>query len=403
MDPSLQALDLTEPTAPVLLSGTGQPQGDGTYALSLHVPGRGERTLYAWSEAAVHAPAGLVAYTPRELQGADLLILAPAAFHSALAPLVAMREQQGLTVSLLDPQALYDTYSYGAKDPEAIRAFLREARQHGQPLPRYLLLVGAASVDPRDYLGTGRADLLPTLPVDTLLLETAWDEGYALLDGPGLPALAMGRLPVSTEAELTTVVTKLLAYEAASPPAPWTRTALFLADTAADFDYGTATSALAALLPAPFSAAPLLTERSALLGAWTQGAALLLYLGHGSVGSWSAAPLLESADAPLLANAERLPIVLAFTCFTGFHHDPYTGSLAAALLTAEGGGAVAVWASSGMTEPGTQLPLAQAALRKLQPTLRLGDWLRAARAGTSLAPDVRSTWTLFGDPSMPIK
>jgi hypothetical protein len=336
-------------------------------------------------------------------QAAELLILAPAAFHELLAPLVALREQQGLTVGLLDPQALYDTYSYGAKDPAAIRAFLREARQHSPRPPRYLLLVGAASVDPRDYLGTGRADLLPTLPVDTALLETAWDEGYSILDDTEVPALAVGRLPVRTAAELGTVVSKLLAYEAASPSEPWTRTALFLSDTAEDFDYLTATSALATQLPAPYTAAPLLTERSALLAAWAQGAGLLTYLGHGAVGSWSAAPLLETADAPSLGNAEKLPLVLAFTCFTGFHHDPYTDSLAAALLTAEGGGAVAVWGSAGMTEPAAQLPLAQAALRRLQPTLRLGDWLRAAKAGVALSPDVRSTWTLFGDPSMPVK
>jgi hypothetical protein len=95
-------------------------------------------------------------------------------------------------------------------------------------------------------------------------------------------------------------------------------------------------------------------------------------------------------------------VVLAFTCFTGFHHDPYTPSLAAALLTAPGG-AVAVWGSSGMTEPPAQLPLAQAALATLQPTLRLGDWLQGALATPGLAPDVRATWTLFGDPSMPVK
>jgi hypothetical protein len=402
-EPRLQALDLTEPTAPRLLAGPGTPAGDGTYTLSLHVPGAGARTLYAWSEAADTAPAALVPYTPGSLQAGELTILAPAAFHAGLAPLVALREQQGLSVSLLAPQALYDAYTYGAKDPAAIQAFLRDARQHSPRPPRYLLLVGAASVDPRDYLGTGRADLVPTLPVDTLLLETAWDEGYAALEETGVPALAVGRLPVATEAELATVVSKLLAYEAAPPSAPWTRTALFLSDTAADFDYGTATSSLRSQLPAPYSPAPVLTERAAFLSAWDQGAALLLYLGHGAVGSWSAAPLLESADAPTLANGGKLPVVLAFTCFTGFHHDPYTGSLAAALLSAESGGAVAVWGSSGMTEPPAQLPLAQAALRTLQPALRLGDWLQAAKAATPLAPDVARTWTLFGDPSMPVK
>jgi hypothetical protein len=401
-DPRLQALDLSDPSAPVLLSGRVAPAGDGTFTLTLHLPGAGERTLVAWSEAAVRAPAALLPYTPVALNAADLVLLAPAAFHQALAPLVALREQQGLSVALLDPQALYDAYSFGAKDPAAIKSFLTAARQASGHPPRYLLLVGVASVDPRDYLGTGRPDLLPTPSGDTALLETAEDSGYADLDGTGRPALAVGRLPVTTEAELSTVVGKLLAYEATPPTAPGARTALFLTDTAADFDYAGATAALAAGLPAPFAAAPLLTDRAGLLSAWGQGAGLLLYLGHGSVSSWSAQGLLGSEDAPTLGTGTPLPVVLAFTCFTGFHHDPYTGSLAAALLTAPGG-AIAVWGSSGMTEPTAQLPLAAAALQTLQPTLRLGDWLRGPLGQPGLNPDVRATWTLFGDPAMPLQ
>ena len=46
---------------------------------------------------------------------------------------------------------------------------------------------------------------------------------------------------------------------------------------------------------------------------WGQGAGLLSYLGHGSVGLWSEVGLLASEDADALGNGERLPIVLAFT------------------------------------------------------------------------------------------
>ena len=38
------------------------------------------------------------------------------------------------------------------------------------------------------------------------------------------------------------------------------------------------------------------------------------------------------------------------TCLNGYFHDPAFESLAQALMSAEGGGAVAVWAPSGMTE-----------------------------------------------------
>jgi hypothetical protein len=400
--PAAWALDLTDPTAPSLLTGRVTSAGDGTYTLHLKVPGAGAHTLYALSAAAGQGPAALLPHTPQPLpRGMDLLLLAPTVFHEGLAPLVELRQRQGLHVALLDPQVLYDRYSFGAKDPAAIKSFLAALRAAGGRPPRFLLLAGAASVDPRDYLGTGSPDWLPTPTVDTALLETADDDWYADFEGTGLPALAVGRLPVKTVAELTTVVGKLLAYEEA-PPAPWGHRALFLADTAADFDYPGVTATLAPLLPAPFSAAPLLTSRAALLAAWGQGAGLLTYLGHGSVSSWSEASLLEVADTDTLGNGAELPIVLAFTCFTGFHHDPYTESLAAALLAAEGGGAVAVWGSSGMTEPTAQLPLAQALFPRLRPGAALGELLRQAKAAAA-NPDVRHTWSLFGDPSMPVK
>ena len=401
--PAAWALDLTDPSAPTLLTGRVGSAGDGTYTLTLKVPGVGGRTLYALSAPAAQAPAALLPHTPQPLPtGMDLLLLAPTGFHAPLAPLVALRERQGLRVALLDPQALYDRYSFGAKEPAAIKSFLSALHTQGGRPPRFLLLVGAASVDPRDYLGTGSPDWLPTPLVDTALLETASDDWYADVEGTGVPALAVGRLPVKTAAELATVVAKLLAYAAAPPTAPWAHRALFLSDTAADFDYPGTTASLATLLPAPFTAAPLLTARAPFLAAWAEGAGLLSYLGHGSVTSWSEAGLLASEDAEMLGNGEKLPIVLAFTCFTGFHHDPYTESLAAALLAAEGGGAVAVWGSSGMTAPTAQLPLAQALLPRLRPGAYLGELLRQAKAATA-DPDVRHTWLLFGDPSMPVK
>jgi hypothetical protein len=43
------------------------------------------------------------------------------------------------------------------------------------------------------------------------------------------------------------------------------------------------------------------------------------------------------------------------TCLNGLFHDVYTESLAEAMLKAQQGGAVAVWASSGLTGPEGQV------------------------------------------------
>jgi hypothetical protein len=74
--------------------------------------------------------------------------------------------------------------------------------------------------------------------------------------------------------------------------------------------------------------------------------------------------------------------------------------LAEALLKAKGGGAVAVWASSGLTEPDKQAVMNKELIRLLfnGGSLTLGEATKRAKASVS-DQDVRKTWILFGDPT----
>ncbi|HEX8185154.1 MAG TPA: C25 family cysteine peptidase, partial [Blastocatellia bacterium] len=80
-------------------------------------------------------------------------------------------------------------------------------------------------------------------------------------------------------------------------------------------------------------------------------------------------------------------------------------SLAETLVKAPKG-AIAVWASSGMTSPDVQSPANQELYRSLfdksNPSIMLGDAVvRAKSIAGNL--DVRRTWILFGDPTMRVK
>ena len=62
--------------------------------------------------------------------------------------------------------------------------------------------------------------------------------------------------------------------------------------------------------------------------------------------------LLTAADVPALTNGSRLPLVVALTCLNGMFQSLFPEeSLAEALVRAPNGGAVGVWASSGLTSP----------------------------------------------------
>jgi hypothetical protein len=133
------------------------------------------------------------------------------------------------------------------------------------------------------------------------------------------------------------------------------------------------------------------------------GVGLVNYIGHGSTEIW-AGGLLSSTDTLDLINGLRTPVVIAMTCLNGYFQDVYTNSLAEALMNAPGGGAVAVWASSGLTESGPQSAMAQALIGFLygsQP-VTLGEAAASAKEAVS-DQDVRKTWILFGDPAMNVR
>jgi len=130
---------------------------------------------------------------------------------------------------------------------------------------------------------------------------------------------------------------------------------------------------------------------------------LVNYVGHGSVNQWRA-NLLTNDDALDLRN-DHLPLFVMMTCLNGYFHDPALDSLGESLMKAERGGAVAVWASSGMTLPTDQALMNQELYRLIfssNPSLTLGEAVRRTKLSVSDA-DVRRTWILLGDPATKLR
>ena len=105
--------------------------------------------------------------------------------------------------------------SPGGTTAEAIREFVSYAYHYWRaPRLRYVLLLGDATYDFKDYLGTGVENQLPPLLVRTSYLWTASDPAFAAVHGTDvLPDLAIGRLPASSSSELSSMISKILDYE----------------------------------------------------------------------------------------------------------------------------------------------------------------------------------------------
>ena len=415
---AIRLLDITDPAAPHAVEGLVASEPGGAWSVLATVAGHGTRTLLAFTEATVATPAVVEANTPSswhtEAQASDYLLITHDTFAPALEPLVALRAGQGHAAALIDIEDVYDEFSFGQKDPQALKDFLTRARTSWRRPPAYVVLAGDATIDPRDYAGFGDADFVPTklIAMDTVELETSTDDWFADQDGDGLADLAVGRLPIRTLAHAETMVSKLVSYEQEAAGA-WTKEVLLLADADDEkWSFAAGNAQLKATLPDDYTVNEVFGDagtagaRAEVFDHVRDGQLLVNYLGHGSTTVWGKhGDLLTSADLAGGWNPDgRLPLVVAMNCLNGLFHGIYgEESLAETFLRAPGG-AVATWASSSVTHAHPQKVANQEFFRLLfagaYPTL--GETLLAAKAVVA-DRDVRRSWIFFGDPAMRLK
>lgn len=401
--PDVRVFDITDPANPRELLGTIQSGNSITVALD-----DGPHHLYALTGAQIAHPLSIAENQPSSLHSAgnraELLVIAHHSLVSSLAPLKAAHEAQGMSVFIADLDDVYDEFSFGEKDPVAIKRFLTAARSW-QQAPRYVLLAGDASFDPRNYLGMGDFDLLPSHFISTREIETMSDDWFVDFDNDGFPDLPIGRFPVRTPQEAAVVVAKTVAHLQAAPGSA-SRQALMVADrNDSSFDFEQEAQRLATQLPASLTTTVDRLgsglSKSQFLSQMNAGNAVVGFIGHGSVEEWSGEELLTSDDALALTNGPRTPFVFGLTCLNGFFEDVYTTSIAESLLNAPNGGAVAVWASSSLTTPESEAAMGETFLSRLftTPSPAIGDAILATKSTTTDA-DVRSSFILFGDPAL---
>src|SRR5581483_26467 len=404
---AIRIFDITNDGAPREWTGTISAS-NGMYSVTVTPPGGGTHTLIALTDSKFETVKEVRANKPSHLSlesnRGRWLVIADARLMADLEPLAQARRTQGLSVTIADIEDVYDELNFGIKSADAITSLLAQAKNWREP-PQFLLLAGDASFDPRNYLGLGDYDLVPTMIIDTQQIQTACDDCLS-----GGADVSIGRLPARTAGDVRTMVTKILQRES-SMPAAWLRNVIAIADQkTSEDDFEATARANLALTPATYTPQLISSDqlgyssaRAALQQAWSRGADLVNYVGHGSVEVWAGGNLLRSSDAASLSNDAKPPVVLGGTCLNGFFDDLYTVSLAEALLEAKDAGAAAVFVSSGMTATRYQVPLQTNFLRAwFDPAVAtIGECVTRAKAATPSA-DVRRTWLLFGDPAMRI-
>jgi len=415
-NPQISVFDITNPLEINQVRGR-VGNSSGTYSVTFTAPGVAGHTstLLAFSADQIEGPAAITQHLPtvwgHAKSSADAVIISHADFTASLAPLASLRREQGHSVALVPVDDLYDEFNFGERSPFALRSFLSAAQSNWRTKPQSVLLVGDASFDPRNYLGLGDFDFVPTRLIETMALKTASDDWFSDFLGNGFATMPTGRLPVRTSAEAANVVAKIVGYETGASPGPWTSQVLLIGDANGGYDFTGATNSVEQMLPSSLGITKILADgqdptvvHQQVIAAINSGQVFVNFLGHGSVEQWSLSGFFNDADATALTNGSSLPFVVSMDCLSGFFQDVYTTSLAETLLLAPEGGAVAVWASSGFTTADPQATMDRALISQFaaNPGITLGNAILKAKAGTTDA-DVRRTWILFGDPAMQLR
>jgi hypothetical protein len=407
-------LDVTENDHPVWLSVPASPAGTLRFRAEA-----GRR--YAVVTAGSAGRAEIRKPEPSRLKdariAAEYLVVGPRAFLADVEPLLELRRSQGLRTRAVAVEQVYGEFGFGEARPEALREFLEFAyHRWSRPKLRYVLLLGDATYDFKDYLGTGVVNRVPPLMVKTSYIWTASDPTLATVNGDDLlPDFAIGRLPAASEEELRALVEKILAYESEGPGTATSKVVLVAdnPDEAGDF-VADAEEIARGVLAGRAVEKLYLTElgpagmRSRITAAFDAGASLMSYIGHGGIHLWAHENFFNIGDVALLAPQSQQPLFVTMNCLNGYFHFPYFNSLSEELLKAEGKGAIAAFSPTGLSLNSPAHRFHQALLEAVlhQGHARLGDAVLAGQADYAASgafPELLQIYHFLGDPALTLR
>lgn len=411
--PNIRVFDLRFPDEPTVAVNLQISENDGVFSVKL--PGNRGSLMYAVEDSATAQPYSITPNTPSSYwddnENTSFLVITHKDFLNQANTWANYRQAQGMNAKVVDIQDIYDEYTYGAQNTDGIRNFLQKAKNDWQT--QYVLLLGDAHYDLKNYEGNGYNNFVPTKFVDTVYMETGSDEALADFNDDGLAEIAVGRIAARTPEMVTHAFNKMTTFEAEAVSEWLNRGALFISDQPVGYDFAALSERLRQQLPSNMSAAMITRgvpshaeSRTQMLASMNAGKYIVNYSGHGSVSFWaiSSPVFFNQNDSLALTNGNNLSFYTMLTCLNGYFLGD-SESLAEALIRAPNGGAAAAWTSTGKTTPDVQEIMATRFFSQVSAgnMPRIGDLIKDAKNTVSGGRDVRLSWVLIGDPAMRLR
>lgn len=379
----------------------------------------------------------------RALRDQDMIIVTAPDFLEEAERLASFhREHDLLATTVVTTFQVYNEFSSGAKDPGAIRDFIKMLYNLSAPgkLPKYLLLFGDGSYN-NFSTDPNNANFIPTYQSENSFGPTqsyVTDDFYGLLDpgeggSSGLIDIGIGRFPVNNPEEARTVTDKTISYYDTISFGPWRNRLCFIGDDEDNNIHMRDANTLCNYLQANY---PVFNIDKIFLDAYTQvssssgesypevnqaihqsmedGILIFNYTGHGSERGLAHEDILNMNDINSWTNETKLPLFITATCeFSRFDdidqdiNGTFTRKVSAGeevLLNPHGGG-VALLTTTRLVYSSPNFVLNQNFFKYAFATdsagnkLKLGEVMRLTKNASGSGINKRN-FTLLGDPAL---
>jgi hypothetical protein len=437
-----QVWDITDPLTPVQMPGTLS----GSDFRFVNTASR-LREYVAFNNTNFLQPIAIGRINNQDLHNTaatDYLIITYPVFLQQAQRLAQFHQQKNsLRTVVVTTDQVFNEFASGSTDPVAIRDFVKMYYDKFGPgpadKPKYLLLFGDASYDPKDRLNNNTS-FVPAWENNFSLdpLSTyASDDFYGFLDdnediNSGLIInyldIGIGRVPAKNIDEAKNFVDKVIAYYAKPALGPWRNNLTFIAD---DEDANLHVQDAEIFTTTTGTVLPVANQQKIYLDAFRQesgsggssypqaniainnqvynGTLIWNYNGHGGARRLAEETVLDQEIVNNWNNADKLPLFITATCDFAPYDNPAINSIGENILVRPKTGAIAlmtttrvVFAFSNRIMNNNYLQLAlQADGNGKYKTL--GDAVREAKNFTyQTSGDVTNNrkFALLGDPAL---
>jgi len=316
---------------------------------------------------------------------------------------------------------IYNNFSFGVKDPVAIKRFIYYASVNYNPSPSFILLFGRGTYDSKNHFGyEPPTDLIPLHSEGANvnfygLLNTNynWDDWYVDFGGDNKPDIPIGRINVDNANDARDVVDKIEKWEQSS--GLWRIKSILVADDEnhagwhTELSHTTRMEIVSSTLPewmiknkvylifSAYTGHDKPDMREKLIKLLNEGALFTIFYGHGNSMQLADENVLRNPDLANINNLYKMPFFYFGTCNAGYYDRPDYRCMADEMVTNHNGGNIASLAATRGTYSSQNYNLGSSLAQRLFQYNTIGELITAAKNATSYSP----TYTFFGDPGLP--